>query len=332
MRTFIRLPHEVHGSTCYINGLFDIMKWKGVKYDYFLLPVVGGMASFAYLKFKLAKPPCTVYWGTSPKYLLQELSEIIGLKQTISEGRSFKNEFPKMKKYLDNGQPVMVGALDMYYLHYYPDLYGKVHVPIHYILLVGYDDERQVVFGRDCTFPGVQEVPYDKFEQAMSVNVPGMSKKNTYRVFTMPDKFISELELAETGFVRKAKRMLNPPVSLLGIPAMRKLAKEIADWTDQGCYRHMVAYAGLTPPLVADDLSHSDGMRFEQARVLTELSSKYDKKMWADASRLFIKSGGLIIKLCSEAIRYDGKACSKILNEIALVEEEGYRMLGRSAT
>ncbi len=327
MRTLIKLPHEVHESTCYVNGVFDILKWKGARYDYFLLPIVGGMASFAYLKFKLAKPPCMVYWGNSPKYLLQELGDVIGLTQFISEGKSFKNEFPKMKKYLDSDQPVMAGALDMYYLHYYPDLYQKVHVPIHYILLVGYDDERQLVFVHDCSVAGVQEVPYSEFEQALNVNVPGLSRKNTYRVFQTPDKFISEMELAERGFVRKAERMLHPPVALLGIPAMRKLAAEIADWTDRECYKHMVAYAGLTPPLISEDLSHNDGLRFEQARVLAELSAKYNKKRWVDAAGLFTESGKLIIKLCSQAVRYDGKACSATLAEIVGVEQEAYGML-----
>jgi hypothetical protein len=47
MRRKINLPQEVHEGTCYFNGLFDLFAWKGAKYDYFLLPVVGGMASFA---------------------------------------------------------------------------------------------------------------------------------------------------------------------------------------------------------------------------------------------------------------------------------------------
>ena len=327
MRTIISLPHEVNKSTCYVNGLFDAITWKGANYDYFLLPIVGGMASFAYLKFKMAKPPCMVYWGANPKYLLQELSEIIGFTQQISEGKSFKNEFPKMKRYLINNQPIMVGALDMYYLNYYPDLYHKQHVPIHYLLLVGYDDERQIVYVHDCSVSGVQEIPYNDFEQSLNVNVPGMSKRNTYRVFQMSDEFISELELAEIGFVRKAKRMLNPPVSLLGIPAMRKLSKEIIDWKDEECFNHMVAYAGLTPPLISEDLSHNDALRFEQARVLTELHYKYNNKKWKEAANLFSRSGKLIIQLCYEAIKYNGEACSKTLSEIASVEEEGYKLL-----
>jgi hypothetical protein len=137
----------------------------------------------------------------------------------------------------------------------------------------------------------------------------------------------SELEIAEKGLAYKANRMLKPPVSMLGIPAMRKLAKDITSWEDKACFNHMVAYAGLTPPLIAEDLSHNDGLRFEQARVLKELSQKYQKKEWSEASNLFMKSGDLIIKLCGKAVNFDGGGCSELLEEIAGIEEEAYRFL-----
>lgn len=327
MGKIIEMPHEVHASTCYVNGLYDVLTWKGAAYDYFLLPIIGGMASFAYLKFKMAQPPCMVYWGNNPKYLLNDLGGIIGFTQTISEGKSFKNEFPQIKRHLDNDEPVMVGALDMYYLHYYPELYQKEHVPIHYVLAVGYDDEKSVVYIHDCTFEKVQEVPYHEFEKSLDVDVPGMSKKNTYRIFKLPGKMPSELEVAEKGLTHKAGRMLKPPVSMFGIPAMRKLSKEIITWKDKACYHHMVAYAGLTPPLIAEDLSRNDGLRSEQARVLKELGRKYQREEWSKASDLFTRSGELIVGLCKKALNYDGKACSELLERIADIEEEAYKLL-----
>lgn len=325
----IDLPHTVHESTCYVNGIFDILTWKGAKYDYFLLPIIGGMASFAYLKFKMANPPCMVYWGNNPKYLLQDLGEIIGFTQIISEGKSFKNEFLKIKKCVDNDEPVMAGAMDMYYLDYYPELFNKEYIPIHYVLIVGYDDEKQVVNVHDCTYDGVQEITYEDFEKSLDIDVPGMSKKNTYRTFKLPEKMLTELEIAEKGFVYKAKRMLKPPVNLFGILAMRKLAKEIESWDDASCFRHMVAYAGLTPPLIAKDLSHNDGLRSEEARIFERLGQKYQRKNWIEASALFMKSGDLIIKLCERALEYDGKGCSDLLLRIAKVEEQAYGSLLR---
>jgi hypothetical protein len=331
MGKLIEIPHRVQESTCYVNGLFDVLTWQGGSYHYFLLPIIGGMASFAYLKFKMTEPPCMVYWGNNSKYLLKDLGEIIGFTQTISEGKSFRNEFLKMKGHLDKDEPVMVGALDMYYLHYYPELYRKQHVPIHYVLMVGYDDERQVVYVHDCSVGSVQEVPYGEFEKALDVNVPGMSKKNTFRVFQLPRKLPSELEIADKGFAYKARRMLKPPVSMFGVPAMRKLEKEIVSWVDRDCFRHMVAYAGLTPPLIAEDLSYNDGLRFEQARVFEHLGQKYQRKEWRKASVLFRESGRLIVKLCERALKYDGRGCSIFLKEIADIEKEAYMALLKSA-
>ncbi len=234
---------------------------------------------------------------------------------------------PRIRQYLDHDEPVTVGALDMYYLHYYPELYLKEHIPIHYLLVIGYDDEKRTVYVHDCSMKDVQELPYDEFEKSLNVNVPGMSRKNTFRIFTMPETIPSKLTIAEKGLSRKATHMLKPPVNMFGIPAMRKLANEISGWTDRDCYTHMAAYAGLTPPLVAEDLSHNDGARFELARVLKELGSKYDRAQWSDASGLFVKSGELIIRLSGEALVCNGIACSGILKEIAELEEEGYTTL-----
>ena len=327
MKKLIHLPHAVHESTCYVNGLFDLLTWKGADYDYFLLPVAGGMANFAYLRFKSASPPCMVYWGNSPRYLMQQLGEILGFTQIISEGKSFKHEFPRVKGYLDRDIPVMAGALDMFYLHFYPDLYMKEHVPLHYVLVIGYDDARRTVYVHDCSHKGVQEIPYTEFESSLNINVPGLSRKNTYRVFTLPDKLPSELEVAEKGFSHKARHMLTPPVSMLGIPAMRKLIKEIPAWQDEGCFKHMVAYAGMTPPLIAEDLSHNDGLRFQQADLFRELGAKYGRKQWNAAAELFRQSGEAVIELCRAALQFDGKSCAKALTQIVDLESAAYKLL-----
>jgi hypothetical protein len=112
------LPHRVCESTCYVNGLEDLAAWRGADYADFLLSVVGGMAGFTYLRFKRADPPCMVYWGANPKYLMKDLAGIIGFEETVIEGKTFKNTFPRLKEFIGNGQPVMAGALDMYYLRY----------------------------------------------------------------------------------------------------------------------------------------------------------------------------------------------------------------------
>jgi hypothetical protein len=313
-------------STCYVNGLEDILTWKGAEYSDFLLSVIGGMAGFTYLHFKRADPPCMVYWGANPKYLMKDLANIIGFKETVIEGKTFKNAFPRLKEAIDDGQPVMAGALDMYYLHYYPDLYRKQRVPIHYVLVVGYDDDKQVVFVQDCSRKGVQEIPYEEFEESLDVNVPGMSKKNTVRTFTLPQKLPSEFDVAKKGFAYKAERFLNPPVKLFGLPAMRKLADEIFEWNNIKCFEHMATYA-TAPPLPPKTFENSHGMRFWQADVLNALGNKYNVRSWTEASKLFRRSGEEIMKLCKAALEQDKQRISEALTAIAEIEERAYKLL-----
>jgi hypothetical protein len=326
VKELLTLPHRVCESTCYVNGLEDLASWKGVHYTDFLLAVVGGMAGFTYLRFKRADPPCMVFWGANPKYLMKDLARIIGFEETVIEGKTFKNTFPKLKESIDTRQPVMAGALDMYYLRYYPDLYGKLHVPIHYVLVVGYDDEERVVFVHDCSHEGVKRVPYDDFEKSLNVNVPGMSKRNTIRKFVLPETMPSEFEVAKKGFFYKAQRFLNPPVKLFGLPAMRKLADEILEWDNQKSFEHMVIYA-TTPPMLPKTFENSHGMRFWQADVLKVLGARYKVDVWTEASALFRQSGEKIKRLCGAALKQKRQEASDILVEIADVEGRAYRLL-----
>jgi len=326
MKKILKLPHRVCESTCYVNGLEDILEWKGAKYMNYLLSILGGMGEFAYLKFKIANPPCMVYWGANTKYLMKDLEKIIGFKQIIIENKSFKNTFSKLKDFLLKEQPVVAGALDMYYLHYYPEIYQKQHLPIHYVLVVGFDDEKEQIFIQDCSHEGIQAISYSDFEKALNVNVPGMSKKNTIRAFNLPKKLPSELEIAKKGLSLRVKKMLTPPVKLFGIPAMKKLAKEIFEWKNKGCFEHLATFA-TTPPQLPKTFEKSDGMRFWKTRVLKELGEKYKIDKWSKASAMFQKSGKLIIEICKAAMKQDREKISNLILEVADIEEGAYNLL-----
>ena len=326
MKTLHMLPHRICESTCYVNGLEDILAWKGAEYTDYLLSIIGGMASFTYLRFKRADPPCMVFWGANTKYLMKDLANIIGFKETVVEGKTFKNMFSTLQKEIDNGNPVVAGALDMYYLHYYRELYQKQHVPIHYVLVIGYDDEERVVFVHDCSHRGVQKISYRDFEQSLNVKVPGMSKRNTIRTFTLPEKLPPELEVARKGFSYKANKFLNPPVKLFGVPAMRKLAKEIFEWNNRKCFEHMATYA-TTPPTLPKTFENSHGMRFWQADVLDILGKKYGIDKWIEASKMFRSSGKEITDLCKASIEQNRERISEDLIKIADVEERAYGLL-----
>ncbi len=330
MEKSISLPHKVSDSECYVNGIEDLLTWKGGNYVDHLLSAVGGMASFSYLKFKRSKPSNLVFWGTNARYLVQNLERIIGFKQTVLEGRSSSTVVSKLEEFIRRGVPVVAGALDMYYLHYYPKLYRTRHIPIHYLLVVGFDTNRRMFRVHDCGRRGVQEVSYEDLRRALDVAVPGMSRKNTLRVFKMPSHVPSELDIASKGFRFKAGQMLRPPVAIFGIPAMRRLSKEVLTWKGKESFEHMVTYA-TAPPALPQGFENSHGMRPWQAAVLGELSKKYRIDLWNEASTRFEHSGKLITELCGAAMSHDRRAVSALLGQIADDEEKGYHLLEQPA-
>ncbi len=56
----------------------------------------------------------------------------------------------------------------MYYLPYYKKLYHKEHIPFHYILMVGYDDEGIYLY--DCGRTELLHLSYDKLRESMNCN------------------------------------------------------------------------------------------------------------------------------------------------------------------
>jgi hypothetical protein len=113
---------------------------------------------------------------------------------------------------------------------------------------------------------------------------------------------------------------------MFGVPAMRKLADEIFDWDNKKCFEHMVTYA-TTPPLLPTTFENSHGMRFWQADVLNKLGNKYKMNKWNETSKLFRQSGEKIMKLCEAALRQDKQTVSRLLLEIADIEEQAYKLL-----
>jgi hypothetical protein len=326
MKNILGLPHRVCESTCFINGLEDILEWKGSKYTDYLLPVLGGMGGFSYIKVKTASPPNMVYFGANPKYLLSDLENLIGFQQEIIENKVFKNTFPRLKEHLENGNPVVAGAMDMYYLHYYSDIHLKQHIPIHYVLVTGFDDSREEIYVHDCTFDGVQVVSYSDFEKALNVNVPGMSRKNTIRAFIINANLPGEYELAKKGLVFRAEKMLNPPVNLLGLPAMKKLSREVLNWEDEASFDHLMTYSTV-PPHIPKNFDNSNGMRLWIVKLLRELGIKYKENGWLKASGLFETSAGLIRELCRAAKLRDRSTISELILKVADIENEAYEIL-----
>jgi len=105
--------------------------------------------------------------------------------------------------------------------------------------------------------------------------------------------------------------MLHPPVALSGIPAMRKLAKEISTWQNRASFEHLVTYA-TTPPELPATFEKSDGMRSWKAQVLRQLGENMEMKI---GSRSLVRSTNWAARFASFAKQF----CNKISERLKII-------------
>jgi hypothetical protein len=181
-----------------------------------------------YLRVNVVDPPRQVYWDNATPRQHKYLAELFGAGYSESEGRAFKSSWLKARAAVDAGTPPVLGSLDMFHLHWYVGLYHQRHIPIHFLLLVDYDDGRAYV--QDTSQKQVQTIPLEELRLAWDVNAPGLGKRNRLAVLDIPQELPSTETLIRQAIADQCRTMLQPPASMLGVPALKKVAREIARW------------------------------------------------------------------------------------------------------
>jgi hypothetical protein len=257
----LNLPHRKSPGMCPVNGIRDLVQWRtGRDWSNEFLWGLGQGGGFAYLRINVADPPRQMFTGNATPRQHRYLAELFGASFTESENRAFKSSWSKACAALDAGTPPVLGPLDMYHLPYYTGLYHQRHIPIHFFLLVGYDEDQAYVL--DTNQDKVQTIPRDELQQAWNVNVPGLGKRNRLAILEIPTTLPSDTELVRKAIADQSQSMLRPPVSLLGIPAMKKLADEIAGWPEElgkdratACLRQVREYLNSPPDAEGNHLT-----------------------------------------------------------------------------
>jgi hypothetical protein len=245
------------------------------------------------------------------------LSPIVGFDYVFVECKKPEIALMKAKREIDLGYPVVIGAFDMYYLEYYPKMYQKYHIPFHYFLMVGYDDELEKIYLYDCGREERLELSYTNFHLGMSAEYEGLSKQNTICIIRMENPN-SKKHIIKTALEYKGKSFINPPTGFLGINGMKKLAKELTDWEKEigkeetvKIIRNMITFFGSVPttPNKLLGIMDKDDVVFmcsreKMSKLLDDLSIEYKNGQLRKASKLFYKSGQEFEKLCGIFVDY----------------------------
>lgn len=124
--------HHLDDYECMWNGIEDIyMNITGEKIPAQFFFVMSGVCSFAYIKTNKADIKRMVSFGDGrTKKMYEFLAPIVNFEYRHIECKTPELALAKAKKEIDKGFPVVIGALDMYYLEYYT----KIKHIFHFIM------------------------------------------------------------------------------------------------------------------------------------------------------------------------------------------------------
>ncbi len=334
METYLEIPHRRAHGLCPVNGIRDLVQWRtGRDWSNEFVWGLGQGGGFAYLRFNSAKPPRQLYTGIATPRQHRYLADLLQAEFMEVEKRSFKFSWQKAREALDAGNPPILGPLDMYFLHFYQDLYHQRHIPIHFLLMVGYDEEK--VYVLDTDMEDVQTIPLEELQLAWDVNVPGIGKQNRLAVLDIPHELPPDKDLIYQAIHDQSESMLHPPVAMIGIPAMRKIAGEIGHWKEElgeevarQCLRQTREYLNSPPDLEGNHLTAG---RDIYVTYLEEAAQMADLNL-APAIDL-LNSAITIIPKLSNAIQNDELEQSAVyFHRWADIEEQTYTYLQQAVS
>lgn len=348
MRKIIDMKHHFEDYECMWNGIEDLyMNQTGERLPEKFFFNLSSFGSFCYLKTPKAELKRMVALGDGrTKKMYEFLSPIVGFTYHHHEYQEFEKALKKAKSEIDAGYPVVLGALDMFYLPYYEKLYQKEHIPFHYVLMVGYDEEEQNIALYDCGRLELITLSYTKLLDAMNCSYPGLSKANTVCTIRMNTKK-DKVQIAKEALLKRREFFLNPPTSFLGYKGFEKFIKEFPCWKDElgeeeydKILINMVTFFGTVPtiPNAVRGIDEPDFMEFKggfdkMSRMLKCLGTETDNVNWIKTASVF-NEGGILITEISEIItdylsgkRDQTELIPKLFSELLNMMKEGYHML-----
>ena len=347
-KKLINIEHHVHDYECMWNGIEDLY----IKDTKEILPpsfffILSGFGSFCYMKTNKAELKRMVALGDGrTKKMYEFLSSIVGFNYRNFEHRTFEKALLRAKTEIDNGYPCVLGALDMYYLPYYEKLYHVDHIPFHYVMMTGYDDETQSIYLNDCGKAETQVLSYADLRLAWDCSSPGLSKPNTVCTVRMQSRK-SKYDIAKEALSKKRELFLNPPANFIGYSGFCKFIADLPNWKKELSIKdynkilaNMVEFFGTVPTIPnalrginkPDEVAFGGG--FDKMSIMLEmLGREYNDQNMMEAAHIFKQGAVAISQIKDVIVNYlvEKEDCTDklpiLFTNVAEIMKQGYLIL-----
>lgn len=347
-RIEIEVKHHLCPGCCMWSGIEDVYCTRtGYEVPEGFFFMMASFAEAAYMKRPGSENARMFSIGDGrPSHTYENMKETLGLEYRLCGGQTYDKTLAKVMKEVNNGKPVVLGPLDMYHLPYLK-MYHKFHVPIHYVLMVGYDSEKECALIYDCDRENLIELSFSSLKAAWDVEKSSVGDCNGYVSFALAEEQKRPEQILECSMKRKAKSQLTEKPYMIGVTAFTKAADDFPKWKrelSEKSYRttlmHLPEYWGMVPKLPnrffgvgknEKDIPYRANMD-RLANSMIEIGQSSKNETYIEAGVLFAKSGDLFQSITDKIVEYvceDNDVLDEVpemIRQIGKLYEEAYRM------
>lgn len=253
-------------------------------------PLVFGIASgifFGYFhKMKSFTFP-TFIVRNKPGQMRKNIAKRLGVKFRTMKFNDPSEGEKALDSLLEKNIPVGV-QVDFFYMDYIP-AWERVHINVHYIVVVGKKDSKYIV--SDSYFPQLVELEADSLRKARFAG----GKMSPKGFIFYPEHIPATIDYNKAisrGIRKTCFNMLKIPMPFIGIKGIRLFAKKIMEWPslarDIEHLSHEVMKINI---LLEDQGTGGAGFRYIFATFLQQSSSMIRKTGLQDFSKRMMENG-----------------------------------------
>ena len=191
-------------------------------------PMIFGMGSGLYFGYLSRTPnlnfPMFIL-RTKPGKLRKKVSKRLGIKFKSEKYRNPEKAENELDTLIEKGIPVAV-QVDLYYMEYIPE-WERVHANIHFITIVGKEDDYYIV--SDSYFPKLAKLHKDNLRKARFAGGYLAPKGFMYYIESIPDT-IDQKNIIIKAIKETVNNMIGVQPPFIGIRGMRMFGRKVITW------------------------------------------------------------------------------------------------------
>lgn len=236
-------------------------------------PMVFGIGSgllFSYLPFiKVDHAPVFTY-RILPGLIFKRFSKRVGIKIKREKFKDPKTAKARLDENLKNDNPVGL-QVGVFNLVYFPDEY-RFHFNAHNMVVYGKVDDRYLI--SDPVIEHVTSLSEKELEKVRFAKGAMPPKGHMYYPISFPEKL--DLEKAIIKGIKQTCRDMTAPAPIVGVKAMKWVAKNIRKWPDKIGTKRTNHYLGQIVRMQEEIGTGGGGFRYIYAAFLQEAGKLLD--------------------------------------------------------